>query len=411
MGTQHAEVMSSPARSVRMSANGLNRVPGRRRHASARGRRISLLASSLVAALAGCGLSAILPAPAAASEIAYVCSSNLCRVDPTTGVVRQLTRDGTSSVDQEYTSPSISRDGTQLAFTHGGNVYMADSSAGGARDIVHGHNVRTVALRPDGGRILAITHSFVTGGNYLNAYAADGSAEQFEHGNPASFGWAGSRVLTDGQPGTLSVCLWIEDAKTCERNVAYDPSRDINGAVETSPDGSLVAAVTSPPGASSGSSSIGLFNAATGALARDLVGGTSLNRPTFSPDGAQIAFQNGSGIDVVNLDGSGQRTLVPSGADPSWGGPPDAGPGTTPGGPGPGRGVTCDRLKGAKLQRCQIARRLKTALARCQKLKGKKGARCIKKATARALAELKCQSIKKPKQRATCLRKARRGRP
>ena len=79
-------------------------------------------------------------------------------------------------------------------------------------------------------------------------------------------------------------------------------------------------------------------------------GGGTTGAPTWSPDGARLAWAEADGVRVVDvpaLSGScdpagaspGSRLLIPGGAQPDWG-PADvpAGPGRVPAGDGPGRG-------------------------------------------------------------------------
>lgn len=85
----------------------------------------------------GFALAAVTALPAGsapgASHIVYRCGSgfsNLCRIDPATGVVTQLTRDGKPG-GPLYAAPSYSRDGKRMTFTFGNDLYVAlDSSLG-----------------------------------------------------------------------------------------------------------------------------------------------------------------------------------------------------------------------------------------------------------------------------------------
>lgn len=74
---------------------------------------------------------ALLPAAAGASSIVYQCGAaydNLCRIDPDTASQHQITTDGAGGA---YASPSLSRDGTRLAFVRGtGTLFTSDASAG-----------------------------------------------------------------------------------------------------------------------------------------------------------------------------------------------------------------------------------------------------------------------------------------
>ena len=68
--------------------------------------------------------------------------------------------------------------------------------------------------------------------------------------------------------------------------------------------------------------SIALYSSGTAELVRNLTHGQHDANPTWSPDGALIAFNRGSSIYVIHADGSDAgrpRLLVRSGIQPSWG--------------------------------------------------------------------------------------------
>ena len=88
----------------------------------------------VIAAL-GFALAAVTALPAgsapATSHIVYRCGpgfSNLCKIDPASGVVTRLTRDGKPG-GPLYAEPSYSRDGAKMTFTFGNDLYVARGDA------------------------------------------------------------------------------------------------------------------------------------------------------------------------------------------------------------------------------------------------------------------------------------------
>jgi hypothetical protein len=98
-----------------------------------------------------------------------------------------------------------------------------------------------------------------------------------------------------------------------------------------SPNGSEIVAVLAPAGTAEGA--LALFSATTGAQISTIAippAGTGYSAPQFSPDGSQVVFESDpisssgtvtgpSSIDLVNVDGSGLRTIA-QGTSPFWGG-------------------------------------------------------------------------------------------
>jgi hypothetical protein len=65
------------------------------------------------------------------SHIVYRCGpgfSNLCKIDPASGAVTRLTRDGRPG-GPLYAVPSYSRDGRKMTFTFGNDLYVARGDA------------------------------------------------------------------------------------------------------------------------------------------------------------------------------------------------------------------------------------------------------------------------------------------
>jgi hypothetical protein len=74
------------------------------------------------AALAAAAL-ALVPGVAHGASITFVCGNDLCRVAPSGGKVRQLTRDGT--VSDPYHEVHSVRDGALMAYDRGSDTILA----------------------------------------------------------------------------------------------------------------------------------------------------------------------------------------------------------------------------------------------------------------------------------------------
>ena len=84
-----------------------------------------------------------------------------------------------------------------------------------------------------------------------------------------------------------------------------------------SPDGTLAAVVRSP-GTTIGAGPIVIYDAATAAPVRELVGGEN-TQPTWSPDGKRIAFERGGDIYVARATGAPrERRVLKGGQQPTW---------------------------------------------------------------------------------------------
>jgi len=282
---------------------------------------------------------------ASASYIVYVCGANLCEVNPDGTGQRALMADGGGAAGS-YSTPSLSRDGTLLAFDEGNTAY-AMTMPGGSRTTLSSGSVLATFMRPDGGQVAFIKD--VTEGlqsvPFLFTVNADGSS--LSAPQEARFaltgGWSGTTLLRDGYSNTAHACSppagncaarsicpaenHACGAPTENPNVADDPLRDL-GDPAGSPDGSKVAVMAVPypegsPHASPTGGAIALYNASTGAHLSDVTSGNEDAGPAWSPDGSAIAFTRGSSaIYTVPAAGGAPSLLLTGGIQPTWGGGP-----------------------------------------------------------------------------------------
>jgi Tol biopolymer transport system component len=312
--------------------------------------RLSLSLATLLA------LGAIAAGSASASYIVYVCGANLCEVNPDGTGQRALTTDGGGAAGS-YSTPSLSRDGTLLAFDKGNTAY-AMTMPGGTVTTLNSGSVLATFIRPDGGQVAFIKDQTegLESVPWLFSVSPDGSslAAAQEARFALTAGWLGTTLLRDGYSNTAHVCsppagncaarsICPAENHTCgspahDENVAEDPLRDLYDPAG-SPDGSKVAAmaVTYPEGSAHASptgGAIALYNASTAGHLTDLTSGNEDAGPAWSPDGSAIAFTRGSSsIYTVPAGGGAPQLLVTGGIQPTWGGGPGdtlSAPGSTP---------------------------------------------------------------------------------
>jgi hypothetical protein len=308
-----------------------------------------LLAAVAIALLAAAATSA---KSDAASRIVYACRPQLCVVDPDTGVSAPLTTDGTDA--SPYHDPSLSADGTRLAARRLNDVLVGPASGnlterwGGAPQ-----GTNDVALSPDGSAA-AESHAYVQTVPRTQCFPFAGCSMQMVIEDMSATTW--SRGVADSGPtrgfsggggvgflgtGQLLIAFYTigDDAhEICVVATPETPADPPGGATareigatlswpEGSPDGRLIAAAKGPA-RGGGPSSVVLYDAATGAFLRTVAAGTT---PSFSPDGATIAYQSADGwIELVPTAGGTPRRLV-RGTMPAW---------SAGAGPGPRLGAT-----------------------------------------------------------------------
>jgi hypothetical protein len=289
--------------------------------------------------------------PAGASVIVYRCAPNLCEVNPDGSGRHALTGDGDAGA---YGSPSLSRDGTHLAFVRGsGELFTADAGAG-ARVGPISHSALLAYMSPDGTRVADLENFGLGEPVALCGFAVDGSGRDCPASAPSA-GWApGDGLListyeTSAEPQYTAICLLGPGGSGCERYVAHDPDRRLYDPA-VSPDGSTLALTAVPVSAGDAATrgSIALFDYASGAFRGDLTVGPEDGEPAWSPDGTQIAFARGGSIYTIAAAGPpGSERLLVAGDSPTWG-EGSAGPSPVPSpapSPAPGAATASPALR------------------------------------------------------------------
>lgn len=296
----------------------------------------------------------VLPvAPAGASTVIYSCGRDLCAIAPDGTGGRQLTSDGTDV--RPYTWPSLSQDGTRMAWIRNGDLFLGNAAAQPSVGPVV-RSAQFARLRPDGAQVAALVMSFVFTGDFLYVYDS-GGATVLSGPRPDAYsaGWApdGSLLVPWSFDGHVGICTIAQDPATktwdCATRVARDPAADLNFPA-VSPDGRLLAV--------DDGGRIAVFDVGSHALLRTVTAGTTDTAPVWSPDSAAIAYQRGSGgsteVRVVGADGSGDRLLAAGGQAPTWGGPADTAAPTPA--PAPTAGAVARSLSVTRSQRGRSVR-------------------------------------------------------
>jgi hypothetical protein len=270
------------------------------------------LIASFVFVLVGLGA-----APAGA-VIVYTCGANLCRINSNGSNRVQLTTDGQPGTSMVYGGPSLSRNGTKLAFVFNNQVIVSNANATG-RGTPFASTAFVALMRPDGGQVAEIEETFSTVPFQVCTYNLDGTGRNCPYGT-SSAGWAPDNNLlisvSAGAPNfEREICHEPQNNPPCADDPAhnlYDPA--------VSPNGSTLAVTVADGSAVSGH--IALYNYATGQFERNLTMGTADEHPTWSADGKEVAFQRGNQIYVIGAAAApGSEHLLTTGTEPTWGGP------------------------------------------------------------------------------------------
>jgi Tol biopolymer transport system component len=265
------------------------------------------------------GAMLVLPASASASSIVYVCSdgANLCRVDPGNGAQTQLTADGQSGTSNAYGGPSLSRDGTKLAFVFNSQVIVSDANAAN-RGAPFATTAFVALMRPDGGAVAELEQAL--GVVQVCTYNLNGSGRNCPYGTAGSAGWAPDNNLlisVGAGPPNYNVEICHEPDQS-NPPCASDPAHNLYDPA-VAPDRETLAVTVADGSPTSGH--IALYNYATGQFERNLTSGTADQLPSWSADGTQIAFQRGdNSVYVIGVNGAaGSEHQLVQGSQPTWG--------------------------------------------------------------------------------------------
>ena len=210
--------------------------------------------------------------------------------DPATGAVHQLALGS---------APAWSPDGSKLAYVRDGQVYVANADGTGEAAVGPGNYP---SWSPDGG---ALAVSRPDGLGIVQVYVLrlpDGSATQVTFGTASALlpAWSpdGKTIVFDMQSALFAVSSQGGDV------LAIPLPVHANGGASWSPDGSRLAFV-----ASNGQVWVaGTDGSNVHQVTYTLLGpGSSVDRPAWSPDGAQIAWTQSADLCVTDPSGTVRR--------------------------------------------------------------------------------------------------------
>jgi hypothetical protein len=306
--------------------------------------RIALAGGALLLA----GVAGLTASPAtarsSASVLVYSCGNgfaNLCQVSANGTGARRLTTDGSATVfANRYASPSLSRDGTRLAYIRGYGLHVWNRHTGRRTGLIS-HQAQLARISPDGRKVGDIEQfpAFTGVGRMDTAcmFNSDGTglnAGRDCEGTTGSFGFTNANRMLASVPDQYdpahgqydaAICMFDPVKSGCELpfTVAqlgydlYDPA--------VSPDGHWVALTRATPGRFEGA--IVIYSLRTGNLVRQLTAGPSDSGPVFSPDGSRLAFVRRASsrtptIFTVAARGGTVTRVIRSGRAVTWGGAP-----------------------------------------------------------------------------------------
>ena len=294
-------------------------------------RRPAAIATIAVAALAAGAVRA------SADTLVYRCGPNVCKAAPNGTGKKRLTTDGKPG-GPLYSWLSASADGSRLAVVNATYAYVLDGRGrritgklprGGIGVIAEispsGAQVATVDLLPE---VTPAPVGSPPGSPGLSGFVpymfvmnADGSAREATARSVIDIGWLAQRLVrtdrSDVDPFPYGICVLATNTDfECGSDAARDPTQDLFNPAFSS-DSTLVAVVKSPS-TTIGAGAIVIYDVATAAPVRELVGGEN-TQPTWSPNGKLIAFERGGDIYVAHTGGAPrERRVLKGGEQPSW---------------------------------------------------------------------------------------------
>ncbi len=308
-------------------------------------------------------------APAAGGELIGVCGPNLC-VATEAGAVSPLTTDGVAGT-VEYTSPSLSADGTKLYYIRDGAPMRSGPRVQNPDVLLDTDRGRAIAVSPDGASF--VFRSFETQlipsvlfSSVLWVGGDAGSSRMASYSAAHDAGWLQSRLISTNaiDRNYDSVCVAgvvTTDAYPfpCPAPLARADATHTLADPTGSAQGTFIAAEWVLRGAAGSPdvTSVALFDPTTGAVVRGLAPGPGDNDPAFSPDGTQVAFTRGADTWVVPVAGGAPRMLAAGLTDATWGGPP-----ATTVTPSPGQPGAAITLSGTKTPRGLATRKLRAGV-------------------------------------------------
>jgi Tol biopolymer transport system component len=293
--------------------------------------RVSYIALALLCAISSVSLptfsaAAAVLADEAPSKIAFDRGGN----------IYTMNADGTNQtlVGEPFilaVDPSSSPDGKKYAFTCGSeplNICVMNADGTNFQTLTNENADGGAAWSPDGTRI-AFTSFRELGGSHIYLINPDGTGLQRLPINDASVSgesgaaWSpdGTRIAFVGQSES-GYDIYTASLDGAVTRVTF--TNTYKGNPTYSPDGAQIAFDTAE--------TIAVVNAGGGAISVLTSDGDSNVSPAYSPDGARIAFrrevifrdENGSIIDredsiyVMNADGTNVTNLNASGSNPNW---------------------------------------------------------------------------------------------
>jgi hypothetical protein len=235
-----------------------------------------------------------------------------------------------------YNSPSLSRDGQQLAYVRGYKLYVLGRRTGHRIGPI-ANNAMLARISPDGSTVGDLEQFAAPSGmawvRNVCVFNGDGSGPKAGRdcmGTTTSFGFANDDAVLAGVSDRYDpkvaryetgICVLNPVTRGCVRFLAAEVGYDLTEPA-LSPNGKLLALTRAVPGHSEGA--IALYDYSTGRLVRQLTRGPTDAGPAWSPDGSHLAFVRdpitcSPRIYTVAATGGKAHLLVTSGRAVTWG--------------------------------------------------------------------------------------------